>query len=85
MSSVECPFIPGKRYVVKRDYEFLNHRLRAGDIATFSTFAYEAKGGVTRFWFETNGGSSTDVWHVWDHEPTAAECWHEYFEEAADV
>lgn len=85
MGPSECPFVPGRRYRVKRNYEFLNHELKIGDVATFKAFAYDAKGGVTRYWFETKGGASTDIWHVWDDGPTAEECWREYFDEATAV
>jgi hypothetical protein len=60
-------FTKGRKYRVKRAYAFLNHTFSSGEVVTFHTSAYDAKGGVTRYWFGKTDSDETNVWHVFDN------------------
>ncbi len=80
MRELTCPFRVGSKYRVRRDYSFLNHRFVAGELVEFSSFAYDAKGGVTRYWFKSPGTDETNVWHIFDNQEPEPE-WNDLFEE----
>jgi len=69
----------GQRYRVKRDYIHLNHSFRRGEEILFSTSAYSAKEGVTRYWFQSLASNDINVWHAFDGDATA-EDFHATFE-----
>jgi hypothetical protein len=72
-------FAKGRKYRVRRDYNFLNRRFRAGEIVTFTEEGYAAYDGVTRYWFEHGDSSEKDAWHVFDTESDKTD-WAELFE-----
>lgn len=76
--SSTCPFQAGEKYRVRRNYSFLNHKLIAGELVEFCSFAYDAKGGVKRYWFKNMDNGEINVWHVFDEEKKLD--WRDYFE-----
>ena len=80
MQDLSCPFREGQRYRVRRDYSFLNHSFRAGEIVTFSSFGYDAKSGVMRYWFKRADSEEINVWHVFDNQKQEIQ-WYEMFDE----
>ena len=69
----------GQRFRVKRDYVHLNHSFRSGEEVVFSTSAYSANEGVTRYWFQGSVSNDTSAWHAYDGD-SAAEEFHATFE-----
>ena len=72
-------FAKGRKYRVRQDYSFLNHRFATGEIVTFTEEGYAPYDGVTRYWFEHAGSSGRDAWHVFDKESEKTD-WTELFE-----
>jgi hypothetical protein len=79
MQQTTPPFEVGQRYRVRRDYAFLNHSFRAGEVVVFSTHAYDPHEGLTRYWFRSIDSTDTNVWHVFDDQEQETH-WHEMFE-----
>lgn len=67
-----CPFQVGQRFRVRHDYSFLNHVFRAGEEVVFNDCAYDAKAGVTRYWFRRVESGDTTVWHFFDDQTPEA-------------
>lgn len=68
MRDLSCPFREGQRYRVRHEYVHLNHCFYAGEIVTFRTYGYDAKGGVMRYWFKRADSEEINVWHVFDNQ-----------------
>jgi len=74
------PFTKGHLYRVKRDISFLNHVFVCGEKVQFEGDAYDAKGGVIRFWFKNLANGETNAWHVWEDQLTLLGEWQTFFE-----
>ena len=74
-----CPFTEGQKFRVRHDYAYLNHAFRAGEEVVFSSCAYDAHGGITRYWFRSVASGDTNVWHAFDDQTTDTDL-HEMFE-----
>lgn len=72
-------FQEGQRCRVSRDYAYLNHAFRAGDEVIFTTCAYSAKEGLTRYWFRNVVSEEINAYHAFDDHNSEAEL-HKTFE-----
>jgi hypothetical protein len=65
--SQDWPFREAYEYRIKRDYSFLNHRLKAGNRLIFTGAAYAPHVVVTRYWFKSVNSGETNAWHIFDN------------------
>lgn len=79
MASDSCPFEEGRDYRVKRSVAELGHNFIEGEIVRFSDHSYDAKLGVTRFWFRVPDSNEVKAWHVWDTEIDSLSRWQDTF------
>jgi hypothetical protein len=82
MQDLSCPFREGRRYLVRLDYSFLNHCLRAGEVVVFRTHGYSAKEGVMRYWFRKADSDEMNAWHIFGNQKQTIQ-WYEMFDELA--
>ena len=74
------PFEFGRKYLVKKDYSYLNHAFRKGEEVVFVCQSYDRHAGLTRYWFESSIKKEKNIWHVWDNATESNLHWSDFFE-----
>ena len=73
-----CPFTPGRKYLVLKDFVAHRDRFVAGECLNFSHDAYSIYDSCTGYFFQLELGQMK-VWDLYDDE--MLESWRELFRE----
>jgi hypothetical protein len=76
------PFVVGRRYRVRRDFQSLRDAFRAGEVLTYVRDAYSRYDSYTGYFFSQPGASASRSWDIHDEEDLAV--WRELFEAMPD-